>query len=456
MSWPPGVDKSSYAPLFTTDQDAPDKERMSARALGLEGVMSEMNLSQNKCEEVLAGAKLLAGLEIVNRGYVGIEQGSVYGLALLLPQLARSLGYPRFLTALMVRSFVFLVVCIFLHASLLMYLAKEVEIMGGLAGTPHLCDFGTNVDNCQFGGHGCMGPGGSEMRSPARLYNFGQWSERNFFRDSLLAAVPEKADRIKKLVDPGEFGAESHYCRLVCCFVLFMIMAGELALCFEMIELLWRTPTEAEPWIELLELDDQDTIDHWLDHIKVKVAGMPAHWKVFNVCFLFCPKLCLWYVTAVSGVTFLMETDSIDSVIINSVALIFLLNIDNLIVESLASVQARHLVENCEPLPGYEDEQTQPMTASDILHQHIENQRLAFHLGDLLWRIFPGRALWIFILTFFFVYHYYTTFCERIDGAWVSKTVYTPTTLDYNLLNRFFAWAFPIEFEHEPAWTMPE
>ena len=60
---------------------------------------------------------------------VKIETGSVYGAAILLPQLARTLGWPRELVVLAFQSWVYLFLCIIVHGWLLMFIAKEENVM---------------------------------------------------------------------------------------------------------------------------------------------------------------------------------------------------------------------------------------------------------------------------------------------------------------------------------------
>merc|ERR1740138_608466 len=119
--------------------------------------------------------------------------------------------------------------------------------MDAFAGQMYLCDFGAHVEQCP--GPHCIGPGGTNITAP-RMYSYAAWSVRNYVKDSMKAIFPEKADEIDEKVDPGEYGVESYWCRLVRCFIYMLTVMNELYLIFRMTALLWYVPAKAEPWIQ--------------------------------------------------------------------------------------------------------------------------------------------------------------------------------------------------------------
>ena len=81
-----------------------------------------------------------------------------------MPQVARSMGYPTFLVAQSIEAYAYLVFCIFLHAAILLFVAKEEEVVYGFGGEMHLCDYGIGIENCPDA-PGCIGPGGTNYTS---------------------------------------------------------------------------------------------------------------------------------------------------------------------------------------------------------------------------------------------------------------------------------------------------
>ena len=63
----------------------------------------------------------------------------------------------------------------------------------------------------------------------------------------------------------------------------------------------------------------------------------------------------LWIMTASTGVTFLMETGGIDDIIVNSVALGFLLQLDETITDAMMSSEVNDLLDECKAT-GKKDE----------------------------------------------------------------------------------------------------
>eukprot|EP00435_Cladocopium_sp_Y103_P021936 s875_g5.t1 len=85
----------------------------------------------------------------------------LYGAALLMPQLARSAGYPKNLVILCLRSYIFLAVNYVCQVLVLYMIAKEELIWDAFAGQMFLCDFGRNAGDCP-NGPDCVGPGATD------------------------------------------------------------------------------------------------------------------------------------------------------------------------------------------------------------------------------------------------------------------------------------------------------
>ena len=74
------------------------------------------------------------------------------------------------------------------------------------------------------------------------------WYLSRFVRESLQKVFPEYSDAIAANVDPGEWGLENYYCRLVCVFVFMMSVVDDLRESFRMVMLLWQAPTSDDMW----------------------------------------------------------------------------------------------------------------------------------------------------------------------------------------------------------------
>jgi len=418
-----------------------------------ESAASRLGISIEDYEVKLAAAKMIGGFVIRDKGSVELERGSVYGAVILMPQVARTAGWPRFFVNLTVRSYIFVLVNYVVQGLLLYMIAKEETVMDLFAGQMYLCDFGAHVKDCP--GHDwCIGPHGTQI-TPPRLYSWNTWSTRVFVKQSLEAHFPERIDDINKLVDPGEYGLESYSCRWLCCFIFMMSVMSELFLNFRMLRLLLYVPTKNEPWLELRKEDPDADTTNWLDAAEVKVAGMSLGWKIINVLVVFIPKMLLWKITAEAGVTFLMETASIEDIIVNSVALTFVLNIDEMFFE-LMSDAAKVMLECHADLKFYDVAQEENLPEEMIMEEHSRSQTLRnWRYTDTL-ALFPVKLVAVLLLTIFFVANYYLERCVYTgDGHWISKTMYLPQSSKFSAFSAYFSWSFPNPHVPEPYWTMP-
>jgi len=459
-----------------------------------------MIVTEEDGKTILAGAKLARFLTYKERISVGIEADSVYGAAVLLPQLARTTKWKNNdLIAMSVASYGYLGICICIHALLLVYVSKEERIMDQFAGQPYLCDFGADLEDVSQ-----RGPGGTVMTEP-RLYSWGQYATRVYVRDALLKMFPKQAD---EMPDPGEYGLESYNCRLLCVIVFIMSIMPEVWLCIKMWMLLWYTPTRSDPWIQLIdnsdnsESDDKskpntpvltetfsenetssvkplmtaatkgDKPEDCIKQVTVTVAGMPLGWKIINFFVVVIPKTALVGMTGHAGVNFLMDTAGIDDIIVNSVALGFLLAIDELIACNLMSVAANDLIDRCEDyyVPGQSDDEGILSGEETIARYAAQGEDdlascgtscfASFkNLGQLFGRLeWQFRKLWIVaVLTTIMLYNYYEAHCELDDaGRQVSIETFLPNTVHYTLTQAFFHWVFPLNFANTTSWSMPE
>jgi len=419
-----------------------------------------LELSEEDRNAYIASGKAISYLmKMETDGSCGLEKGSVYGAAVAIPQIARSAGWSGTMSALAIRSYVFLILNIILQGFLLCMIAEDELLGSAFAGKMHLCDFGAKMENCPQDAPNCKGPGVTAFSAP-RLYSFDVWSTRVYVRDSLAAIFPDRKDEIHKLVDPGEYGLENYYCRASCCFIFMMAMMDDLHKTLSLLVLLWHVPSDNSKWVRY-EPPDWATKEHakrvhsWceLDLVKFGVAGMPCRWKFTNFACIFVPKMCIWWILASLGMHFLMETAGIVDVIMNSMALTFIINLDEMIFMVLTTVPVKHMLDNLEDYALFQLDEEEREKDDDILTRYMRQEFGANKWKRFFKLLLPKRLLTVLILMMAFIWNYYRLNCDMMDdGSLVSKPMTLPTVVRFNPLN-FFSDGFPAQ--SDAYWTMP-
>merc|ERR550534_1604742 len=377
-----------------------------------------------------------------------------------MPQISRSCGWPWDLLGLCVRNYLCLGLNIILQGYILYLLNSEELVFNKLAGRMYMCNMGANLGNCPDG-PGCTGPAGTRY-TPSRLYNFGTWSTRVFVRDSLTMMFPDKKDVIMDRIDPGEFGMENSTCRMVCTFLFVLTLMGELDGVLNMLKVLVFAPTEEQSWVRYEAPDWADkqyakSVHGWneLDLVKIEIAGIPLVWKVVNFFCVFAPKMALWFMTLLAGTTFLMETSGIDSIIVNSTALGFILSVDELLFSSLSTPMSLHMMERLQSKPMYDLSQEEELDDDVVLGRH-EGTKVQASPWACISNMIPGKLLLVIIIWFLALADYYYGNCERSeDGTWVSQTLFIPKDITLTFCQAFLPSLCPVESQDSPAWIMP-
>jgi hypothetical protein len=397
-------------------------------------------------------------------GNCGLERDSVYGAAMVCPQLARSTGYSRSMAIFAIRSYVFLAINIFMQLFLLSMVGEEAHVMRAFAGRMHLCDFGKDIENCP-GGPNCIGPGGSAF-TMRKLYDYGSWADRMHVQSSLLELFPERSDEIRNVLDPGEYGMENYYCRLLCCFIFMMAVLEDFLKTVDSVLLLKRLPTSAETWVRYeppafgTDKAAAKAIHGWteLDLVKFGVAGMPLGWKVANIIFVVVPKFVIWFVLAISGNYFLMETAGIVYVIMNSVALTFIIQLDEIAYQCFTSNHVKHIMENIVDYEHFDVTAEENETDEECLHRFCREEFGANSWCKFITQLSPRRLFYVFFFLALFQVQYYQTNCDlHHDGSYRSKPIYEPILKRLNPIS----WVLPFKLlgfheMDEPMWVFPE
>eukprot|EP00929_Paragymnodinium_shiwhaense_P005433 TRINITY_DN10737_c0_g1_i1.p1 TRINITY_DN10737_c0_g1~~TRINITY_DN10737_c0_g1_i1.p1 ORF type:complete len:504 (+),score=56.66 TRINITY_DN10737_c0_g1_i1:115-1626(+) len=409
------------------------------------GCTSRHMAHHNKYKKHVAAAKVMTILRRRARGVVRVEKESVYGAALAIPQIGRSCSWPWELVILTIRAYMFVGLNICLQAQLLRLIYKEQLVWDRFGGQMNLCNFGANIESCP-GAPGCVGPGGTEY-TPSRVYDYAAIVNRNFVRDSLLAVFPHMQDEIDAKVDPGEYGLESHSCRIICVFLFVMSLMGEVQGIWNDLKLIYYVPSRAETWVSYQEDSHGD------DSITFAVAGMPLAWKLITFSFVLLPKIAIYFATLGAGTIFLMETSAIDDLIVNSMALNCILNIDELIFSMLTSPWTRDILHVLEDYPLQDIEEQTHMSSDEVMEEY-ERQRREMWFRNA-WDMFPAQLLMLCGITSSVVGAYYMLSCERdADGTWISKAMYLPSDASMSFFEAFLPFLFRTPVGQDPYWTM--
>lgn len=253
-------------------------------------------------------------------------------------------------------------------------------------------------------------------------------------------------------------------CRYTCCLIFMISCMDEVVKIFRMLQLFYQIPTKAEPWIRP-RLLAEGRITGDIDDVRLSIAGMPFKWKITNMVAVIIPKFCLWTLTVETGITFLMETASIDNLIVNSVALALILGIDELILSSLMHEEVSEMLHVTEDYALYDIQDScvgdiSRLSEDDLLDSYMEEQ-LDFRSLSFqdVFAFLPTKLILALVFNAIFIEEYYWRHCtkENQDGVvrWVSKPMYLPLSTAYHWWNAFLPRFFPIETEPEPYWVMP-
>eukprot|EP00931_Biecheleriopsis_adriatica_P116251 TRINITY_DN9191_c0_g2_i1.p1 TRINITY_DN9191_c0_g2~~TRINITY_DN9191_c0_g2_i1.p1 ORF type:complete len:518 (-),score=88.41 TRINITY_DN9191_c0_g2_i1:45-1562(-) len=394
-------------------------------------------------------------------GSLHVEKGSVYGAAIAIPQIARCAGWGGSYLALVFRTYLFLALNIAIQLYLLTVIGEENHVMANFAGQMHLCDFGAKMEDCPDGPN-CKGPRGTTY-TPARLYDFDPWSTRVFAHESLKSLFPDREEEIDRIADPGEYGMENWYCRLCCLFIFTTAVWNDLRTTMSLCMLLITSPEQEEKWIvyELPEWhEDKDyakSVHGWteLDLCQFKVGSMPRSWKFINAASVAAPKCLIWICLVSSGFHFLMETATITNLIINTLALTFVLNLDELIFEAFSTEAVQHMMRRLQDRQLFDHTQEETETDDDVLQRFTQNEIGSRMKAFSQWCL-PRRLIIVLLMATLFYAKYLFSNCYRLeDGSWVSQPLLEPESVEYNPIG-FLIPSFLRYVKGSVLWQMPE
>merc|ERR1712113_921587 len=103
------------------------------------------------------------------------------------------------------------------------------------------------------------------------------------------------------------------------------------------------------------------------------------------------------------GIVFIMETSVIEDMIINCVALSFILSIDEIICTALTSSITQYMVEKLEAFPLFETADEEDDTEKDAYDKHQLDKQWNWLSAKLWLTILPIRFLGMILTTSFFI-----------------------------------------------------
>jgi len=438
-----------------------DKDRLEDYGLG-------PNLNAQDISACLGCAKAINILgEMEQIGACAVERTSVYGVALAVPQIARSARWPKTMICLAFRAYLFVVLNYIIQTMFVYYIYDSQTNMNPYGGQMHLCDFASHVAKCPDKPD-CHGPGGQEIPNPGSLYPYDIWNTRKFMRDGMMILFPDRKDDIASNLDPGEYGVESYYCRLLCIFVFMVAIADEFQNIRDLVKLLYNLPTQDLSWVSYdpptwsskQHVKDVHGMKE-LSFVRFTVNGMPLRWKVFNMVFLLVPKIFIWRMLTMAGVHFLMETAAMVDQIVNTTALSFVFTTDELILERLTTKATKHIMTNLEDYELFDHDHYESESDQEALERYARQEMNWFKFSHRDWWLLPRRLFWSFVLMVLFLAEYYWHNCRRMDdGSVVSTDQYYPPGAHLDIwcfVGKFFSYAHSYGGDDQEAfWTMPD
>merc|ERR1719362_2521142 len=210
-----------------------------------------------------------------------------------------------------------------------------------------------------------------------------------------------------------------------------------------LIMVLLTTPNHGESWVRCER--GGDTRADPLGSSKFQIAGIPVIWKIVYFVVVVVPKSFLLYNVCWMGMRFLMETAGIIDLVLGAMTMDFILQLDELLFDSLGSAATKHIMEE---LNGYVHDAT---THED--HQENERSGGAMAKWGAIKFTVPRRLLFTLAILAIFVYRYYLLNCEVHQGMWVSQPMYLPKSAKYDFITFLKQH---VTSESEPYWTMPK
>lgn len=171
------------------------------------------------------------------------------------------------------------------------------------------------------------------------------------------------------LCEPGRAGrseSSGHWLRRLCIVAFVVALFKDLRQSIEIMGLLLELPSRPGHWVVIVE-HTQDLVDMSRRGDKKlrsrkdarmtwQVAGMEAHWKIFNFFVLVIPKICIFCGLLYFGALWLMNTTKRTDLILNAVGLCFVLDLDEAVFTAVTNADEQSYMDNLQPQNPFEEE----------------------------------------------------------------------------------------------------
>jgi hypothetical protein len=156
-------------------------------------------------------------------------------------------------------------------------------------------------------------------------------------------------------------GGGLHLCRRLCVVAFVIFLFKEVRQSWEMLRLLLKLPGQHEPWVVVVDqLEENAKVNHDKTqvpeieverkaHVKWQINGMDRNWKILSFCTLIVPKMLLCFLLLWYGSEWLMNTYDHGELILNAVALVFVLDLDEAVFFATSDSDTCFYMDNLDP-----------------------------------------------------------------------------------------------------------
>jgi len=159
------------------------------------------------------------------------------------------------------------------------------------------------------------------------------------------------------------------------------------------------------------------------------------------------------------GIMFIMETAQMVVLILNSIALAFILDIDEVVMSRLSTKATLHIMEHLHDYELFDLSEEEKETEEHAL-EHFAKEEANWNIFNpkVQFLLLPKRLLIMIAILSLVDIAYFLRHCShQNDGSWISKPVRRPIFLRYNPLRLALPGVFGDQpLEKDAAWEMPD